>query len=67
MDFGPNAVFIVTTYAATFVILAGLVAWLALDRRYLVRVIEQMEAQGAGRRSEHKLEENSWQPPMSRP
>jgi hypothetical protein len=41
------------------VILAGLVAWLALDRRYLVRVIEQMEAQGAGRRSEHKLEENS--------
>jgi heme exporter protein CcmD len=43
MDFGPNAVFIVTTYAATFVILAGLVAWLALDRRYLVRMIEQME------------------------
>ncbi len=38
MDFGPNAVFIVTTYAATFVILAGLVAWLALDRRYLVRM-----------------------------
>jgi len=59
MDFGPNAVFIATTYAATFVILAGLVAWLALDRLYLVRVIEQMEAQGAGRRSEHKLEENS--------
>jgi len=59
MDFGPNAVFIATTYAATFVILAGLVAWLALDRRYLLRVIEQMETQGAGRRSEHKLEENS--------
>ena len=59
MDFGPNAVFIATTYAATFAILAGLVAWLTLDRRYLVRVIEQMEAQGAGRRSEHKLEENS--------
>jgi heme exporter protein CcmD len=59
MDFRSNAVFIVTTYAATFVILPGLVAWLALDRRYLVRVIEQMEAQGAGRRSEHKLEENS--------
>jgi heme exporter protein CcmD len=59
MDFCPNAVFIVTAYAAAIVIVAGLVAWVVRDRRYLVRVIEQMEAHGVARRSKHKLDDKS--------
>jgi heme exporter protein D len=57
MDLGPYAGFIVTAYAAVIVIVAGLVAWVVLDRRHLVRVIAEMEAQGASRRSERKGEE----------
>ena len=57
MDLGPYAGFIVTAYAAAIVIVAGLVAWVLLDRRQLVRQIEELEAQGVSRRSERKLEE----------
>jgi heme exporter protein D len=56
MDTGPYTVFIVTAYAAAIVIVAGLVAWVLIDLRHLVRVIEEMEAQGVGRRSERKAE-----------
>ena len=57
MNLGPYAGFIVTAYAAAIVIVGGLVAWVVLDRRHLVRVIAEMEAQGASRRSECKVEE----------
>ena len=57
MDLGPYAGFIVTAYAATLVIVGGLVAWVLIDRRHLVRVIAEMEAQGTSRRSERKVEE----------
>jgi heme exporter protein D len=57
MDLGPYAGFIVTAYAAAIVIVAGLVAWVVLDRRHLVRVIAEMEAQGATRLSQRKGEE----------
>jgi heme exporter protein D len=57
MDLGPYAGFIVTAYAAAIVIVGGVVAWVVLDRRHLVRVIAEMEAQGAGRRSERIVEE----------
>jgi heme exporter protein D len=56
MDTGPYTFFIVTAYAAAIVIVAGLVAWVLIDLRHLVRVIEEMEAQGVGRRSERKAE-----------
>ncbi|MEA3073497.1 MAG: hypothetical protein QOD29_4943 [Alphaproteobacteria bacterium] len=57
MDLGPYAGFIVTAYAAAIVIVGGVVAWVVLDRRHLVRVIAEMEGQGASSRSERKVEE----------
>ena len=57
MDMGPYAGFIVTAYAAAIVIVGGVVAWVVLDRRHLVRVIAEMEGQGASSRSERKVEE----------
>jgi heme exporter protein D len=58
MDLGPYAPFIVTAYAAAIVIVVGLVGWLALDRRHLVRQLQGLDAQGVSRRrSEHKVEE----------
>jgi heme exporter protein D len=57
MHLGPYAAFIISAYAAAIVIVAGLVAWVVLDRRHLIRAIADMEAQGVSRRSEPKLED----------
>ena len=54
---GPYAAFILTAYAAAIVIVAGLVAWVMLDRRHLIRLISEIEAQGVTRRSERHREE----------
>jgi heme exporter protein D len=52
MNLGSHAAFIVTAYAAAIAIVAGLVAWIALDRRHLTRMLDDFEAQGITRRSE---------------
>ena len=57
VDLGPYAAFIVSAYAAAIVIVAGLIAWIMLDRRHLLRVIEEIEAQGITRRSQRSSEE----------
>jgi heme exporter protein D len=57
MDLGPHAAFIVTAYAAAIAIVAGLFVWVALDRRYLARALDRLEAQGITRRSERAGEE----------
>jgi heme exporter protein D len=51
MNLGPHAAFILTAYAAAIVIVAGLVAWVVLDRRQLTRSLDALEAQGFTRRS----------------
>jgi heme exporter protein D len=57
MDLGPHAAFIVIAYAAAIGIVAGLIVWIVLDRRYLVRELAELDAQGITRRSERTGEE----------
>jgi heme exporter protein D len=59
MDLGPHAGFIVTAYAAALGIVAGLIAWVVLDRRHLSRALGELETQGVTRRSERTGEEAS--------
>jgi heme exporter protein CcmD len=54
---GPYAGFIVTAYAAAMAIVTALILWIVVDRRHLIRVIEDIEAQKATRRSGRSSEE----------
>jgi len=47
----PHAIFILGAYAAAAAIIAGLIAWIVLDRRHLIRLINELEAKGITRRS----------------
>jgi heme exporter protein D len=51
MDLGPHAAFIWSAYAITAVVLAGLIAWLALDGRAQERRLADLAARGVKRRS----------------
>jgi heme exporter protein D len=51
MNLGPHAAFIITAYVAAIAIVAGLIAWIVLDRRHLSRILDDFEAQGISRRS----------------
>ena len=51
MNLGPHAAFIITAYVAAIAIVAGLIAWIVLDRRHLSRILDGFEAQGISRRS----------------
>ena len=51
MTLGPHAAFILTAYAAAIGIVAGLVMWIILDRRHLIRMLDDYDAQGITRRS----------------
>jgi heme exporter protein D len=54
MNLGPHAAYIVGAYAAATVIVAGLVAWVAVERRRLTRALDELETQGVTRRSERE-------------
>jgi heme exporter protein CcmD len=41
------------------VIVAGLIAWIVLDRRHLTRELDELDAQGITRRSERAGEEQA--------
>jgi heme exporter protein CcmD len=51
MAVGSYAVFIVSAYAGAAAIVGGLIAWIVLDRRHLIRSINEIEAKGMTRRS----------------
>jgi heme exporter protein D len=50
----PHAIFILGAYAAAAAIIAGLIAWIVLDRRHLIRLINELEAEGITRRSSRR-------------
>ena len=51
MHLGPYAAFIIAAYAAAFVVVGGLIAWVVLDFRAQKRVLGDLEAHGVTRRS----------------
>ena len=57
--FGPYAAFIIAAYAATLVVVGGLVLWVVVDRRHLLRMLADMEARGVTRRSERSREDKA--------
>lgn len=51
MDFtNPHVGFVVASYAITFVVLGGLIAWVLTRARRLGRRLGRLEAEGAPRR-----------------
>jgi heme exporter protein D len=49
---GPHAVFIVTAYSVALVVIAGLIAWVALDYSTQRAILAQFEKRGIRRRSQ---------------
>jgi heme exporter protein D len=52
MNLGPHADFIVAAYAATVIVVAVLVAWVALDYAAQRRILSELEDRGVTRRSQ---------------
>ncbi|MCB1512357.1 MAG: heme exporter protein CcmD [Hyphomicrobiaceae bacterium] len=51
MDLGPHAAFIIASYAAAIIVLTGLISWLVYEGAHQKRLLEDLEARGARRRS----------------
>ncbi len=51
MTLGPHAAFIIASYAGAIAVVAGLIAWVALDLRAQRRALGDLEAHGVTRRS----------------
>ena len=50
MDLGPHAGFILAAYAIALAVVAGLIAWIVLDHRAQLRILEDLERAGVTRR-----------------
>jgi heme exporter protein D len=51
MDLGPHAGFILAAYAIALAVVAGLIAWIVLDHRAQLRILDELERAGVSRRS----------------
>ena len=51
MDLGPHAGFIVAAYAIAFAVVTGLIAWIVIDHRAQLRILDDLEHAGVTRRS----------------
>ena len=51
MNLGPHAGFIVAAYAIALAVVAGLIAWIVIDHRAQLRILEDLERAGITRRS----------------
>ena len=58
MNLGPYADFILASYAAALAIVVAVIAWIVLERRYLLRLMHEIERRGITRRSERRTEES---------
>ena len=54
MSMGPHAAFIVASYAAAVIVVAGLIGWIALDYRAQQRILADLDKRGVKRRSRKK-------------
>jgi len=54
INLGPHADFIVAAYAVTVLVVAGLIAWVALDYAAQRRILGELEQRGVRRRSRRK-------------
>jgi heme exporter protein D len=52
MGLAPYAAFIVAAYSLTLAVVAALIAWVLLDYRMQRKILADLEARGATRRSE---------------
>ena len=59
MNLGPHVGFIVTAYVAAIAIVAGLMAWIVLERWHLSRLLDELEAHGIRRRSGRAQEDKA--------
>ena len=57
MDLGPHAAFIWISYAATTLVVIGLITWLFADGRRQRAELQDLEARGIRRRSRTKTSE----------
>ena len=48
----PHTLFIALSYAATFLVVASLIAWAVVDARLQRRALAELEARGGRRRSD---------------
>ena len=51
MDLGPHAGFIVAAYAIALAVVASLIAWIVVDHRAQLRILDDLERAGVTRRS----------------
>jgi heme exporter protein D len=51
MDLGPHAGFIVAAYALALAVVASLIAWIVVDHRAQLRILDDLERAGVTRRS----------------
>lgn len=58
MAAGSYAIFILGAYGTAAAIVAGLIAWILVDQRRLLRLINELEAKGMTRRSKSVYEES---------
>jgi heme exporter protein D len=49
-----HALYVTAAYAASALVLAGLIGWILIDQRARQREIAELEASGARRRSERR-------------
>ena len=51
IDLGPHAGFIVAAYALALAVVAALIAWIVVDHRAQLRILDDLERAGVTRRS----------------